>query len=245
MKLSLKEYGLNQYENDSYLVLVREGISTASQICAKSAVPHGKIYPILQSLERKGFVKLYDGTPKRYSAVDPKIIIEEVIRKKEQEVHESKERSKKIMQELGELSLRKPKEPLEHIKIIEGQKNYLNLSVSLHGKTKNEWCTISRLPLYKPHLDAYRDCIARGIRVRVIAKITDANRKNVIEWKKLGVELRELDTLNSRFSIMDDTDVIIRLSGEERYLALWIKSSSLAFGTKKYFEFLWAQAKEV
>ena len=243
MKLELQSLGLNSYESAAYVTLVREGISTALDISKKSSVPHGKIYPVLAVLEQKGFAKKFEGTPSRFMAVEPKIIIEDVFHRKELELKELKRRSEKLITELQALNVKKSAEPLEKIKVIEGYKNYLNLSVSLHEKAKREWCTISRIPIYKPHLDAYKKCVKRGVVVKVLTTITDANRNNLAEWKKTGAEIREISQLPGRFSVMDETDVIIRISGEGKYLALWVQSPSLAKSSKKYFDFLWEQAK--
>jgi len=243
MKLELQSLGLNTYESAAYTTLVEEGLSTAFDISKKSAVPHGKIYPVLAALEQKGFVKKFVGAPTRFIAIEPKIIIEKVLRRKEVELQELKQRSEKIISELSALPIKKPAEPLEKIKVIEGYKNYLNLSVSLHEKAKREWCTVSRIPIYKPHLDAYKKCVKRGVAVKVLTTITDANRNNLAEWKKTGAEIREITQLPGRFSVMDDTDVIIRISGEGKYLALWVQSPSLAKSSKNYFNFLWEQAK--
>ena len=193
MKLELQSLGLNSYESAAYVTLVREGISTALDITKKSTVPHGKIYPVLAVLEQKGFVKKFEGTPSRFMAVEPKIIIEDVFHRKELELKELKQRSEKLIAELQALNVKKPAEPLEKIKII--------------------------------------------------TTITDLNKNNLVEWKKTGAEIREIPQLPGRFSIMDDTDVIIRISGEGKYLALWVQSPSLAKSSKKYFDFLWEQAK--
>src|SRR3989344_6388712 len=125
MKSELQLLGLNTYESAAYTALVKEGLSTAFDISKESAVPHGKIYPVLAALERKGFVKKFTGTPARFIAVEPKIIIENVLHHKEMEFKELKQRSDKIISELSALNIKKSIEPLEKIKVIEGYKNYL------------------------------------------------------------------------------------------------------------------------
>ena len=243
MKFELQSLGLNAYESAAYIALVREGISTALEISTKSAVPHGKIYAVLAVLEQKGFVKKFEGAPVRFLAVEPKIIIEKVLHRKEVEMSDLKQRSEKLIVALQALNVKKPTEPLEKIKVIEGYKNYLNLSVSLHEKAKREWCTISRIPIYKPHLDAYKKCVKKSVSVKVLTTITELNKNNLAEWKKTGAEIREIAQLPGRFSVMDDTNVIIRISGEGKYLALWVQSPSLAKSSRDYFNFLWEQAK--
>lgn len=243
--MDLKEYGLNNYESKAYVTLIREGICTAPLLSKKSSVPHGKIYPILESLEEKGFVKKYEGKPKRFIAVEPKIVVEEVIRKKEQNLKELKNKSIKLMQDLGSVAGRKSNEPLERIRTIEGYKNYLNLSVTLHEKAQKEWLSISRIPVYKPHLDAYRNCIKRGVNVKILTSLTDYNEENLKQWKETKASIRKLDFLPGRFTVIDDKDVIIRISGEGKYLALWIQSQALAKSAKNYFNYLWKKGESL
>lgn len=243
--MDLSKYGLSTYESAAYTMLVRSGLSTAHEISGISGVPDGKIYPILRSLERKGFVKLYAGTPKRFVAIDPKIAIEESVRKKQEEMLRIKDHAQHIIKELGAMSAKKESEPLDSVHIIEGYKNYLNLSVELHKKAKKHWYSISRIPLYQPHLESYTSCVKRKVDVRILTALTPDNEKNLIHWKKTGARLRITGFLPTRFSVIDDTDVVIRISGEKRYLALWIQNPSLAASMKRYFEILWQEAKKV
>jgi len=239
----LSAYGLGSYESKAYLTLVHEGACTAQEVSKKSGVPYGKIYPVLDALEAKGFLTISGSKPKRFIAVEPQVIFAAVVQKKERAVQQLQQHSQQLIKELGTLAVRKSQEPIERIRIIEGYRNYLNLSVSLHDKAKKEWLTISRIPVYQPHLDAYACCVKRGVQVKVLTKITPANEKNIPFWKKTGVELRQLPELPARFSVMDDSGVIIRLSGEGKYLALWVQSHSFAKSSLHYFHYLWEQAK--
>ncbi|MDH5782875.1 MAG: TrmB family transcriptional regulator, partial [Candidatus Bathyarchaeota archaeon] len=56
-KKVLRELGLTQYETRAYLALVDKGVLTASQISEYADVPYSKIYEVLASLEKKGWVK--------------------------------------------------------------------------------------------------------------------------------------------------------------------------------------------
>ncbi|MBU4456782.1 MAG: hypothetical protein KKA65_04735, partial [Nanoarchaeota archaeon] len=124
--MGLKKYGLTEYESKVYIALVKQGLSSAYEISKKSTVPYGKIYPVLASLEEKKFIRKLSGKPQRFVALDPKLVIEEQVRKKEQELLMFKQQSEKSIKELGSLSQKKYEEPLENIRIIEGYKNYLN-----------------------------------------------------------------------------------------------------------------------
>lgn len=240
----LREYGLDKYESLVYLALLKIGLSTSSIISKKSDVPYGRIYPVLSSLESKGFVKIYHGRPKRFMAIEPRIILNEIVDKKINEIDYIKNQNEKFMQELEKSAKQEIKKPLEIINIIEGKKNYLNLSVKLHKKAQKEWRTIHRLPLYQPHLQAYRDIVKKGIKVKVLTHITDENKENLKIWKKLNIEIRDLKSIPSRFTVIDDTDVVLRLSEPKTggYISLHIQNPALAKTLSSYFDELWNNA---
>ncbi|MBU2589957.1 MAG: hypothetical protein KJ939_02765 [Nanoarchaeota archaeon] len=241
--MGLKKYGLTEYESKVYIALVKQGLSSAYEISKKSTVPYGKIYPVLASLEEKKFIRKLSGKPQRFVALDPKLVIEEQVRKKEQELLMFKQQSEKSIKELGSLSQKKYEEPLENIRIIEGYKNYLNLSVELHKKAKKCWCSISELSTYKPHIDAYKDCIKRGIKVKMLVSIPEATPDKIKLWKKVGIELRGVQLQPTKFSIIDNESVTLRLTRQKKYISLWIQNPALAEIMNGYFQTLWVNAK--
>lgn len=240
--MELKDFGLDAYESAAFVTLVKEGMCTAHVLSRSSGVPYGKVYPVLSSLEKKGFVQVFDGLPKRFAAVDPKIVFERVVEDKKKDFDGFKARSKKLVQTLGNLSARKPKEPLEAIRILEGYNTYLKLSIALHKEAKEEWLSITRLEIYKEHYDATRDCIKRGMSVKLLT-FNDENSKLVALWRKIGAEVRCIDYVPTHFSVIDGQQVTIRILGEERYLAIWLRNKSLATHMKNYFNTLWKNAR--
>jgi len=243
----LRKFGLNKYESCVYLTLIKIGLSTSTKISRDSSVPYGRIYTVLQSLEKKGFIKIFEGRPKRFMAVEPRIIFDKILSTKRSELEKSKEEIKKIINKLEAASKVKIESPLEAIKIIEGKKNYLNLSVKLHEEAKEEWRTIHRLPLYEPHLKAYKKAIERGIKIRILTCLTEENMKNLDVWKKTGAEIRHLDNISAHFTVIDNNKVVIRLSDEYigGYVSLFIQSPALAKTLVDHFDDLWKSAKKV
>jgi sugar-specific transcriptional regulator TrmB len=243
----LKEYELDKYESLVYVALLKIGLSTSSVISKKSGVPYGRIYSVLFSLESKGFIKIYQGMPKRFMAIEPRIVLNKIIDEKMKEITYSKEKTDKIIQELEKIKKGKLEKPLEKIQIIEGKKNYLNLSVKLHEGAKEEWRTIHGLPLYEPHLEAYKKAIKRGIKTRILTCLTEKNIKNLEIWKKTGAEIRHLDNIFAHFTIIDNDKVVIRLSDEYigGYVSLFIQSPALAKTLVDNFDNLWKSAKVV
>lgn len=241
VKLQLQELGLDSYESAAYVTLVQTGISTAHIVSKESGVPYGKIYPVLAGLEKKGFVKTFEGVPKRFVAVEPKIAIEKSIDDKKKAFENLKNKSQKIIETLGKFSSRKPNEPLEAIRILEGYKNYLKLSILLHKEAKEEWLSITRLEIYNEHYNATKECIKRGMKVRLLT-FKDEDKKRVKLWRRIGVEVRFIEYVPTHFSVIDNQQVTIRILGEEKYLALWIRNKTLANYLHAHFEMLWKNA---
>jgi sugar-specific transcriptional regulator TrmB len=72
----LQRVGLAEYEAKAYLALLKTHLSTATKVSEKSGVPRTKIYSVLESLERKGWVRIYSGVPLLFKAVEPLTVFE-------------------------------------------------------------------------------------------------------------------------------------------------------------------------
>lgn len=243
----LREYGLNKYESMAYLCLIQIGLSTSPTISKISKVPYGRIYSILSSLESKGFIKVYQGKPKKYIAIQPSIILNNVINTKTIELKKIKQQNLRLIQNLETIKKEKPSKPLEIINIIQGKRNTLNLSIQLHKKAIKEWKTIHRLPIYEPHIKAYKEMIKRGVNTKVLTHITPGNKENLKIWKKLKIKIRNLESPQSWFTIIDNSDIVLRISGPEigGYISLHIQNPALANTLSTNFNNLWKKAKKI
>jgi HTH-type transcriptional regulator, sugar sensing transcriptional regulator len=75
---NLKKLGLTENEAKAYVGIVSLKEATAREIHELTNVPRAKIYEILQTLAKKGFLELRKGTPTYFRAVDPKQVIEKM-----------------------------------------------------------------------------------------------------------------------------------------------------------------------
>ncbi|MFQ5892468.1 MAG: helix-turn-helix domain-containing protein, partial [Candidatus Methanofastidiosia archaeon] len=53
-------------------------LNSATKLSEKSGVPRTKIYSVLESLERKGWIQIYSGIPLLFKAVDPHEVFEKI-----------------------------------------------------------------------------------------------------------------------------------------------------------------------
>ncbi|MFX1457677.1 MAG: TrmB family transcriptional regulator [Promethearchaeota archaeon] len=65
----LRNSNLSTYEIRAYLTLLKSSILTARSISEKCSVPTGRIYEVLESLNKKGMIEIQDSRPKIYKAI--------------------------------------------------------------------------------------------------------------------------------------------------------------------------------
>ncbi|MBC7130795.1 TrmB family transcriptional regulator, partial [Candidatus Bathyarchaeota archaeon] len=67
----LRKVGLTEYEAEAYLLLLEKGALTAKQISYGAQIPYSKVYQILNSLEKKGWVEVARKRPSKYFPKSP------------------------------------------------------------------------------------------------------------------------------------------------------------------------------
>lgn len=87
---SLRDFGLTDYEARVYNSLVDQGVSSATEISVQSKVPRARIYDVLSTLARKGWVQIIEGSPTMYVSFDIKEI-ENKLKKKEEKMRKARE----------------------------------------------------------------------------------------------------------------------------------------------------------
>lgn len=74
----LQRLGLTKYESLAYITLLKIGPSKATDITKESGIPHTRVYDVLSSLHRKGFVDVMQGSPRLYKPVNPEVVLEKI-----------------------------------------------------------------------------------------------------------------------------------------------------------------------
>ncbi|NJE42948.1 HTH-type sugar sensing transcriptional regulator TrmBL1 [Thermococcus sp. GR6] len=74
----LQKLGLTKYESLAYITLLKLGPSKATDITRESGIPHTRVYDVLSSLHRKGFVDVMHGAPRLYKPVNPEVVLEKI-----------------------------------------------------------------------------------------------------------------------------------------------------------------------
>ncbi|MBN2518561.1 MAG: TrmB family transcriptional regulator, partial [Candidatus Altiarchaeota archaeon] len=71
----LIKLGLTEYEERTYVALLRFGPMTATETGLKSKVPRTKVYPTIERLRELGFVEIQQRKPLTFRAIEPRIAV--------------------------------------------------------------------------------------------------------------------------------------------------------------------------
>lgn len=241
----LKMVGLSEYESKVYISLLVNGPMSGNETHKASGVPHGKTYNTLEKLQERGFVNVLTEKPKVFKAVDPNIVIEDMLEKK---LNKFQDLYKNLPSKLESMKrIRLKAEPVsEKIQFV---------CEESHAMFNRLYRTTTKLlrRIYtceERHLDRAKiidGLIKKGVKVQfLVTKITERG----IEWSKedikQGVEVRYYPVENIRVNIKDDSEVIITIlnpKDPKDRVYLYAQSEGLTKAMNFYFDYIWNKAK--
>lgn len=97
----LADLGLNGYETNVLVALVRAGSLTATELPRLAAIPRTSVYPVLEALNSKGLaVRISQDRPARWGAPSREEILERLEAAHHQRTKDAKERHEALLREL-------------------------------------------------------------------------------------------------------------------------------------------------
>jgi len=241
-----RSLGLSPNEIKVYLLLISQGPLTAKEISDYAMVPFSKIYMILNSLERKGWITSSVGRPIKYSARAPQEAVEIVRKNLERSMNEAAEYIAKELQPIYErmsvsvqpnilLFYGEPNISMKMVDVILNSRKELMLAIHHRLETLFE---------YSSRLSSMANVLKNRPRIRVLVS------KNLVDeimpLVSIGAEVRYRDEMYGGGAIADDREAIIILDKGEVYsTAIWSTHHSLIELAKAYFDKLWEKSKVV
>ena len=233
---------MTDYEIRSYTSLLEIGPATASQLSESSAVPYSKIYEVLGSLEKKGWIEMEHGRPSKYYPKPPSVAMD--ITKSQLET--SLRTNEALI--LGELQpLYEKKGVREHpdIWIVRGSFNVLAKIREIVEQVQKEiLASVPAIPdsvagMLIPLVKAVAE---RGVKIQVM---TMSPATDIVARLMNLCEVRTREQMFGGGIIADGKEVILLLGQENEAmsLAIWSDHVGLAKFAKNYFEYLWADSK--
>lgn len=133
----LKDIGLTQYESKVYLALLEIGKSTSGEILKKAQLRTGKIYEILDSLEKKGLLSsIAEAGVKKFSPADPRRVYDYLEEQKDKINSQEANLKKAIPEIIAKINQKKDKISIEIFTGMKGLKTAYYKQFD-HCSTKN------------------------------------------------------------------------------------------------------------
>ncbi len=98
-------------------------------------------------------------------------------------------------------------------------------------------------------LPSFEKAKKRGVKIRISAPITDANRKIAKDFSKVA-EVKSIDGLKARFMIIDSEQLMFMLLNDEEVhptydVGVWINTEFFAQALEQIFEIAWKSFKKL
>ncbi|HIH52546.1 MAG TPA: TrmB family transcriptional regulator [Nanoarchaeota archaeon] len=255
-----KIFDLNLYEVKVWAALLSRGTSTAGELSTISDVPRSRTYDILESLEKKGFILMKVGKPIKFVALKPEEVVERV---KKNLMVDAKEKTRRleslkgdeVLDELTGLFTKGIKfvEPSDLSGSLKGRQNlynHLDMMVRDAEKTITMVTTAEGLNRKLEALMAsFEKVKKRGVKIRIAAPIDKNNIQVARELKKVA-EVKNLENIKARFTIIDSNQIMFMLLDDEKFhpnydVGVWINTEFFASALEQMFELAWNEMKPI
>jgi len=255
-----KIFDLNLYEVKVWTALLSRGTSTAGELSSISDVPRSRTYDILESLEKKGFIIMKIGKPIQFVALKPEEVVERVkknlmVKAKEKTTRLETLKGDDVLTELTGLFTKGIKfvEPSDLSGSLKGRQNLYNHLDMMIRDAENTITMVTtaeglsrKMEALLPSLEKVKK---RGVKVRIAAPINKNNEEVAKELSKVA-EVRDLQEIKARFTIIDSNQLMFMLLDDEKFhpnydVGVWINTEFFAQSLEQMFELAWANMKKI
>lgn len=261
----LSTFGLSSNQSKVYLFLLSRGKSSGREISNSLGVHRVDVYRKIHELQELGLLETEVSSPKKYTAVEPRIALTSLIQRKADRIELEKKQIKSVLPELISYKGRLGKNnqvPFEdwqpfnsEYSLVVGRLRYYSEIERLIGSARSEVLRIVSaggvIRTFKAGLfDSYVEAKKRGVKLRMITEITDNNRKLA---KKLSsvVLIRHLTGVHLRFTVIDNSVSVLSARFDENSLSvrspsdsyLVLRDPKFTEAFKFFFEHVWKGAR--
>ena len=246
-------FELNEYEVKIWTALLSRGLATAGELSDIGNVPRSRSYDVLESLEKKGFVRMKLGKPIRYIAVAP----EEIIKRVKKSIKEESDEKLKSLEDVKETNLFNDldllfKNGIEHIDpsnlsgAIKGRNNIYNQIETMLGNAKKSVTILTTSDGFARKVNELNKNLKRltnnNVKVRIATQSNDRVKSLVKNLK--GMEVRNSKDVNARFVIVDSKDILFMVNHDKEVhdsydIGIWVNSPFFANALENMFNLNW------
>lgn len=260
---TLRDIGLSQYESRVYRALLKTGPTTAKELSTASDVPMGRIYDVLNALERNGLIRNQNSSrPKKYVAVEPDVALDRLLEEKRREHEAELQRFEESVTELADKldATGSTDEPFWTVAV--GPEDTIELLAERLAVAIDQIIMVATTP--SPQFDLGTDseqivdelaaALDRGVDVSILCTpnlleaFPDHTRRRY-EARLLdrsGFQIRLDQHLSGSFNLIDRTEVCIEvpnpLAPNEAFALIDLSDAEFAANVHDEFKPRWEQA---
>lgn len=259
----LEKVGLNQYERQTLIALLRRGVADASTLCSDGEIPTSKIYLATEKLARMGLITIQPSRPKVFAALSP----EDVVARLGVLAREEAERFADGAKELLDLVRTAGEEAM-------ATKTFADLALGPEGHIRRHVVHLASAAksivsyMESPDFEAIaqakstglpilrrirNNAEARGVHHRVVFGFSHRDAPKLLEFLRIHrndmraiTGVRYAGVLGHPFHVVDEDLVVLSLDNaflpERRFASIMIRNESLAGALKTGFDGLWSKA---
>lgn len=171
----LREFGLSEYAARAYLALLDLGVAEARDVSTLSKVPQAKIYHVLEQLHDKGLATILPEFPKKYAPVPFSDYLNR-IHEEHQRAADAIDRDREVLEDMFRVVGDTEVGNRGFFTVVRGRRNVVAKIQEMLQEAKSDMLVMGtsgfalRYAHFAPELNQAK---ARGVRLRVLAPLTD------------------------------------------------------------------------
>jgi sugar-specific transcriptional regulator TrmB len=260
LETQLESLGIKNTLARVYVSLLANGQSSASEVAKISGVHRVDIYKRLEEMAEIGLCNLRLGRPKSYTATDPAIVVESLLRDRTLALKDLENSKDKLISELRELEKSPASREQERVlsyELITGRRQIYSVTRRILKTSSHDVMRVispNGLKRSFRHklLEEYADCRKRGATVQIITDVTKLP-KAIVRYCVSNFELRHSADSLMKILIVDQRLVMISGVLDDSNLSLdspkarslLSKDQNLAEMLSLIFRHLWESSKPV
>ena len=252
----LKDFGLAGDEARVYVGLLRMGSGKVSEISHFTNTDRVKGYKILETLRNQGFVTSTLSSPILFSANEPKLIFDEILKKKKNKIQQLEKNHIRLIEILENLKGRKAEANLPKLTVISGRDNIYGQIKKIIDDTTDELYLVTSIAdlirmYYTDIPEALKRANKRKVLIKLMTELDGAAKTECV--KNLGLNNFKISQLPSQGRIVCNSTQII-MSGYTSKTsrihasddsALITNSEEITKNMLSLCQFMWRMGKEI
>ena len=243
---ALKSLGLSDYEIKAYIANISIISGTATEISLSSNVPRSKIYEVLKSLAKKGFVEIERGKPLKFNVIPP----HEVFEKSRKQMNEQLDDAENELNLIYENQIPNVPAPLW---LIHSPEKIVKKEIEIISRAKRSLFILGgfmfshEIPELKESLNK---AIKRGVHVKVILApfYSSVNNEDILEeLNELNCEIKTINVPLIKMVVRDEKEMLMGVCKiknnkimSQTAIGIWNQYNELSETISGLYNFIWA-----